>query len=183
MSTVAQASTPAPVSSLSRLTQSPKKARTMKPASGSMRMRKGTICRSRSSDTCLPLHHVEGVDVQGVAVAVESDHDRETHRRLRRRHHDDKEDQHLAVECPRRPGEGDEGEVHAVQHELHAHQHRDHVPAEEDAERPEGEEHEAQDERVMDEGGVLHPSQGSFLASATAPTSAARMRIDVASNT
>ncbi len=62
--------------------------------------------------------------------------------------------------CPSRvPGgaaEGDEREVHRVQHQLDAHEDGDDVAAQEDAERAEAEEDQAQQDRVVDEGGVLH---------------------------
>ena len=65
----------------------------------------------------------------------------------------------LPVEAVRRTGgaaERHEGEVHPVEHQLHAHEDGDDVAAQEDAEGAEAEEGQAQQDRVVDEAGVLH---------------------------
>src|ERR1039457_80656 len=45
------------------------------------------------------------------------------------------EHQHLAGRVVERPREGDEGEIHGVQHQLDAHEHDDDVPAEQQPDR------------------------------------------------
>ena len=90
------------------------------------------------------------------------------------------EDQHLAVEGPQRAAEGDEGQVHRVQHQLDAHEHRDDVAAQEDAHDADGEERPGSAAAACWTRSGAH---GSFLARTTAPTRAARIRTDVASKT
>ena len=83
--------------------------------------------------------------------------------------------------APERPGEGHEGEVDRVQHQLHAHEDGDDVPAQEHPEGADGEEQQAQEQRGLDEARRAHG--GSFRARTMAPTRAARISTDVASNT
>src|SRR4029077_3492523 len=79
--TVAQATTAAPFSSRSRRMPGSERERTRNPPSGRKRARKGRTSML-SSFVTLPLQEVEGVHVQGVAVAVGGDDDREAHRRF-----------------------------------------------------------------------------------------------------
>jgi hypothetical protein len=58
-----------------------------------------------------------------------------------------------AVEVAPGPAEGDEGEVDGVEHELHTHEHGDDVAPHQDADHADGEEGEAQEERVLKDGG------------------------------
>src|SRR5437763_8192956 len=62
------------------------------------------------SNICLSLQLFRGIDVHGQVVVVEVQHDRQGDGRLRRRHDDDEQGEHLALDRERRVevGEGDE---------------------------------------------------------------------------
>src|SRR5215217_7059186 len=73
------------------------------------------------------LEQVGVVDGGGAPRAEDGEDDRQAHHDLGRRdeHHEQRDD--LAVERATHPGEGDEGEVGGVQHQLDAHEHDDGV--------------------------------------------------------
>src|SRR5690242_20565534 len=113
-------------------------------ASGARTMARQMACRFMSA-----FHAVEVFDVDAGAVAEQHHQDGEPDGRLRRRHGEDEEHEHLpggVVEVMR---ESDEVEVHRQQHQLDAHQEQDHVLAvEEDARGADGEQRARQGQEV-----------------------------------
>src|SRR5688500_17703907 len=100
--------------------RSPKSDSTTKPKSGSSRTRIGKFwygCCQSTLRSMSPLHQVERVEVERVAVTVHGDDDGEADRGLRRRHRQHEEHQHLRVQGAERAAEGDERQVDRVQHE------------------------------------------------------------------
>src|SRR5215208_5409767 len=75
------------------------------------------------------LERVEFVDVDVGLVAEQQDQDRQPDGRLRSRHRQDEEDEHLAVHVAQVVGEGDEVHVDREQHQLDGHQQHDEVAA------------------------------------------------------
>src|SRR5512139_3427427 len=102
----------------------PSEALTRKPANGR---------RGISDSTGSPLERREGFRVERLAVAEERNHQREAHGGFggRDRHHEEGDD--LAVDGAELAPEGDEGQVHGVEHDLHRQQQGDHVTPQEDA--------------------------------------------------
>src|SRR5215216_5203710 len=99
-----------------------------------------SLCTLHSA---LPLksQHARVVHVERLAVAEDGDDDPEAHGGLggRDRHHD--EDEELPRHVAEVAGEGDEGQVHGVEHQLDAHEHLDGVALDDDADHADGEEH------------------------------------------
>src|SRR5687767_6810869 len=148
----------------------PSMALTRKPRSGNSGI---------SASTTSPLERPECVGVERFAVAEQRDHDCQAHRGLGGRHGHHEEGDDLAVDIAAKAPEGDERQVHRVQHDLDRQQNRDQVLAQEHAGRADREE-DRRDDQVMTERN--HDSGPSLRASTTAPTMATRIRIDVASN-
>src|SRR5688572_13403230 len=148
----------------------PNRALTRKPASGNSGI---------SASTRSPLERCEGVGVERFAVAEQRDDDRQADGGLggRDRHHEERDD--LAVDIAAEPAEGDERQVHRVQHDLDRQENRDQVLAQEHARRAYREQ-DRRDDQVMTERD--HDCGPSRRASTTAPTIATRIRIEVASN-
>ena len=80
--------------------------------------------------------------------------------------------------------EGDERQIHRVQHHFDRQQHRDEVAAQHHAHGTDGEQHARQREIVIQVGHYFGPalSVGWRPASAMAPIMAIRIRMEVASN-
>src|SRR5690606_6425610 len=72
--------------------------------------------------TASALHHVDVVDRDGAAVAVEHHENGEAYRGLRRRDRKDQQREDLAGEVAQLGGEGDKVDVHREQDQLHRHQ-------------------------------------------------------------
>src|SRR5262245_58478044 len=106
----------------------PKNALTRNPASGNAGMRAITLS---------PFERREGVGVERLPVPEERDDERQADGRLGRRHGHHEEDDDLAVDVAGKAAEGDERQVHGVQHDLDREQDRDQVAAHEDAGRSE----------------------------------------------
>src|SRR5215210_7406371 len=81
------------------------------------------------------------VHVERLAVAEDGDDNPEPHGGLggRDRHHD--EDEELPRHVSEVAGEGDERQVHGVEHQLDAHEHLDGVALDDDADHADGEQH------------------------------------------
>src|SRR5580765_2240916 len=166
-SIAAQATAPA----AALLRRRPKLAFTRKPMNGSSGISK--------SIRCLPFECREGVGVQRFLVPEQRDDDCESNGRLRRGDgHDEKHDD-LSVRRAQRTAEGDERQVHRVQHDLDRQENRDEIPAHEYAGRADREQNRRQQQVVAECGHQRGPSR---RARTTAPTIATRMRIDVTSN-
>src|SRR5687767_9061077 len=148
----------------------PSMALTRKPTSGNSGI---------SASTESPLEQRECVGVERFAVAEQRDHDRQADRGFggRHRHHEEGDD--LAVDIAAKAPEGDERQVHRVQHDFNRQQDGDQVLAQEHAGRADRKENR-RDDQVMTERD--HDNGPSLRASTTAPTMATRIRIDVASN-
>src|SRR5947208_15130301 len=159
-----------------------------------------------------PLQEVDLVDTDGLSVPVDQDDDRQADPDLCRRDGDHEQREHLPGELVEVRREGDQVDVHRVQHQLDRHQHEDCVAPGQDSIHARGEEHrsEDQEERETDRGGQdgghhrgtpsrgvtvgsRRPSSGtrrsggspgpsSFRAMTTAPTRAASSRTETTSN-
>ena len=81
-------------------------------------------------------HQVDLVDVQGLARAEERDDDGEADGGLGRGDDHDEEDEDLAVDLVPHVGEGDEGQVDGVEHQLNRHEDRDDVALDEKGATP-----------------------------------------------
>src|SRR6476661_2858265 len=103
------------------------------------------------------LEKVGVVDRCGPAGPVDRHDDREADHDLGRRDDHDEERHHLAVDATVRAGEGDQGQVRRVEHQLHAHEHDDGVAAHEHADRPDREQDRGEHEVVREGHRVLPP--------------------------
>src|SRR5579871_3087679 len=81
----------------------------------------------------LVFHPHEIFHVRGLAPAIQRDDQRQAHRDLRRRHSDDEEHEHLAVEIAVEAGHRHEREIGRVQHHFEAHVDHEQVAAHDDA--------------------------------------------------
>src|SRR6266446_2064257 len=84
----------------------------------------GNAGMSQSCCIALVLHRIYVVHVQGIAILVYGQNDSQAHRGLGGRHHHDEERKQVAVHLFELVGEGDEAEIHGVQHELDRHKDR-----------------------------------------------------------
>src|SRR5215204_5132442 len=115
------------------LSKRPKSASTKKTSAGSTGMAAMISCWPT---VCIcPLlapHRGDFIHVHGAARAEHRQHDREPDRDLRGgyRYHQHRVARPEPSRVRQVIGEGHEGEVDAVDHELHAHKHHDHVPLE-----------------------------------------------------
>src|SRR5688572_1279467 len=131
------------------------------------------------------LQQVEVVGRGSGAAAEDGHDDPEADDDLGRRHHQDEEHQRLAADVVELSGEGDEGEVHGVEHELDAHEHDEHVAPDQQAHGADGEQARGQGEVPL----AVHghspspPSwgRGGRRASTTAPTTAITSSTEVIS--
>src|SRR6187455_1869631 len=112
-------------------------------------------------------------------MAEEGDDEREADGGFRRRNGHHEKDDDLSVDVAVVTAEGDEGQVHGVQHDLDREQDRDQVAAQEDAGHAEREQYGRDDQVVAERN---HCGCSSFRARTTAPTIATRISTDVASN-
>src|SRR5579859_4637706 len=113
-------------------------------ASGARTMMRKTLSRFMSA-----LHSVQVFDVDAGAVTEQHHQDGEANGRLRRRHREDEEHEHLAGGIVEVVRESDEVEVHRQQHQLDAHQQQDHILAvEEDAGGADGEQRARQSQEM-----------------------------------
>src|SRR5262245_29127 len=128
--------------------------------------------------TFSPFERREHVGVQRLALAEQRDHNRQANRRFGGgdRHHEEHDD--LAVHRSQLAPEGDEAQVHGVQHDLDRQQNRDDIASDEDAGRADRTQHRREDQVVVER---WH-QRGSLRASTTAPTMATRMSSEVTSN-
>ena len=69
---------------------------------------------------------------------------------LARGHRDDEERENLSVQIAVMPGESDEVQSHALQHQFRAEEHHDQVPAGEEADQPKREQSRPDGEIVRD---------------------------------
>src|SRR5689334_19756286 len=116
-------------------TRRPRLALTRKPRNGRSGISSsiGRTPRRHEDAKRLPLQAREGFGVQRLAVTEQGDDDREADGGFRGGdgHHEEHDD--LAVGGAERAAEGDEREVHRVQHDLDRQQDRDQVAADEHA--------------------------------------------------
>src|SRR5688572_468090 len=176
-----------------RPSRRPIAAVTTKPASGSAMTR--TVSSSwvvtghparRRTGRASSAHRVVLVDERRLAVAEDGDDDREADRCLRRRDGHDHERDDRAVTLQRRDerAEGDNRQVHRVEHQLDRHEHGDRVPPREEAERADREQDSREREVRVELVGDPHqpPCPCSRLARNTPPMTAARSSTLTASN-
>src|SRR4029453_18807994 len=151
------------------LNRRPKLALIRKPANGSNGIR---------ISMPLPLQRGEHVGIQRFAMAEQADHDGQANRGFGggNGHHEEHDD--LAVRRAERAPEGDEAQVHGVQHDLDREQDGDEIPPNEHAGRTDRKQNRGQHEVVAER----RHQRDSFFASTTAPTMATRIRIEVTSN-
>src|SRR5580698_5000046 len=123
----------------------PNNIRIAAPMKGSkgMRRRLKVTAASRSA-----LHQGDFVEVDGLPAAEEADQNRQPDRRLGCRERDDQKGEHVSLEVAELAGEGDQGQVAAVQLQLDPHEDDERVPAQQDARRPDQEQHEREDQIV-----------------------------------
>src|SRR5207244_6846704 len=170
------------------------------------------ISQANLTTSTSPLQQVDLIDIDGLSVPVDQDDDRQADPDLCRRDGDHEQREHLPGELVEVRREGDQVDVHRVQHQLDRHQHEDRVAPGQDSIHARGEEHrsEDQEERETDRGGQdgghhrrtpsrgvtvgsRRPSSGtrrsggspgpsSFRAMTTAPTRAASSRTETTSN-
>src|SRR5688500_3502034 len=125
-----------------------------------------------------PFQRGERIGVQRLAVPEEGDDERQADRRFSRGHGHHEERDDLAVDVAAISSEGDERQVHRIEHDFDREQDRDQVAAQEDAGRADREQDRRDDQVVTERD---HESVPSRRASTTAPTIATRIKIDVAS--
>src|SRR5688572_27254614 len=109
----------------------PSVALTRNPANGSSGM---------SANTSLPLQRGKGIGVERLAVTEQRDDQGKADSGFSRGHGHDEEGDDLPVQVTGETAEGDEGQVHGVQHDLDRQQDRDQVLAQEHADRADGKE-------------------------------------------
>src|SRR5579863_10058458 len=86
----------------------------------------------RAWGRALAPHDVEVVGGGVPAAAEDGHHDAEAHDDLGGGHHESEEHERLATDVVEHAGEGHEGEVGGVEHELDAHEHDEHVAPDEE---------------------------------------------------
>ena len=127
------------------------------------------------------------------AAAEVGHHDAEADHDLGRRDHEHEEHDGLAADVVEHAGEGDEGEVGGVEHELDAHEHDQHVAPHQQADGADGEDDGGQaqvpgsreahaDSSLSEVSSCSACTVGGRRASTTAPTTAMTSRAAVASN-
>ena len=85
---------------------------------------------------------------------------------LGRRHHQDEEHDRLAADVAEHPGEGHEGQVGGVQHQLDAHEHDQHVAPDQQADGADGEQHGRQAQVPRRRGWLIGPSSSAIAGDA-----------------
>src|SRR5665213_3121451 len=109
---------------------------------------------------------MEVVGVGAGPAPKDGHHDPQAHHDLGRRNDQDEEDQDLSADVVKGAGECDEGQVGGVEHQLDAHEHDQHVAADQNAQRTDGEEYDTEGEVP---GGVdAHASTSAPVASVAA---------------
>ncbi len=112
---------------------------------------------------------IQGLDIDGAAVAEEHHQERQTNGRLRRGHREYEEHEDLPRDISQEVGEGDEVHIHCQQHELDAHEQDDDVlPVEEDPGNTDGEQEPSQ-QQIFGQGYhcvSTSPDVGTTLGSA-----------------
>src|SRR6201996_1160071 len=98
----------------------------------------------------LVLHEVDLIDVQGLACAEERDDDRETDGSLCRGDDHNEEDEDLPLDAMPHVGEGDEGQIDGIEHQLNGHEDRDDIALDEKGADADREEHRGEDEIPCD---------------------------------
>src|SRR3990170_4688332 len=114
------------------------------------------------------------VDVDGLSLSVQGDEDGQAHRGFGGRHYDDQKGESLALQIAHRAGASHQGEVDGVEHQLDAEKDAHQIAMKEDPGRS-NQEQQRGDHQIM-----LNRDH-ERLANQVAPTSAARMRMAVAS--
>src|SRR5512139_1058194 len=97
----------------------------------------------------LPFERRERVRVEGLPLPHHRDYQRQADRSLRGGHRHHEKDDDLAVHRAEVPAEGDQGQVCRVQHDLDRQEDRDHIAAQEDPGRPDGEQRRGQDQIMV----------------------------------
>src|SRR5262245_14938447 len=164
----------------------PRVALTRNPANGSSGINASTVSslvtqNSKSKTQTLPASPFErrkSVGIQRLAVSEERNDQREADRRLSRGHGHDEERDDLPVEVAGVAAEGDERQVHRVQHDLDRQKDRDQVLPQEHTGRADGKQR-GRENQIVAQRNHCSPSR---RANTTAPTIATRINIDVASN-
>src|SRR6185437_27348 len=129
---------------------------------------------------------VGGIHFEGAAVADDGDDDGQAHGRFGGGDHEDEE---VAVELMQSVAEGDEGQIHAVEHQLDGYEDGDEVALEQEAGDAKAEEDRAQGQ-VIGKGNHVHLAPAALAlgrassrraASTTAPSTPTRNRTEVTS--
>src|SRR5262245_39045547 len=102
---------------------------TTNPAKGNS----GTTHNRRIIGAASPAQQADVVDVGGLAPAEQRQDDRQPDRRLAGGDRDHEQREDMPGHRPQLVGEGDERQVHGVEHQLDRHQDDDHVATDEDA--------------------------------------------------
>src|SRR4051794_17162402 len=110
----------------------------------------GTVSMVREVPVRSVLQQVDVVDGGGAAGPVDAHDDRQPDHDLGRGDDHDEERDELAVDRARGPGEGDQGQVHRVEHQLDAHEHDDRVAPHQHADGADGEQDRGQHQVVGD---------------------------------
>src|SRR6185437_3762383 len=118
---------------------------------------------------------IDVLQVDRLIVPEDGQNDRESDRRFSRRHRHDEEGDQVGADSVHL-SQRHEREVHGVEHELHAHEQHDGIPTKQHARNADREQHGGQSESRAEK------HQTFRFASTTAPTMAARSRIEVTSN-
>src|SRR5215216_2932327 len=150
---------------------------TIAPTSGST----GINQRSGRKFT-LAFQEVDVVHARRLTVAENGDQDCEADRHLGRRHRHHEEHEDVSFHAAMLPGEGEQGEIHGIQHQLDGHENDQGAPPHQDAHHPDREQDRGE-ELIPEKGHRRHRvHQKNFLfASTTAPTTATRSRIETIS--
>src|ERR1700729_3668209 len=85
------------------------------------------------------LERIQVVGHRGLAAAEVRHHDPQAHHDLGCGHHEHEEHDRLPADVVEHAGEGDEGEVGRVEHQLNAHQHDQDVAPHQEADGTDGE--------------------------------------------
>src|ERR1700722_1571832 len=144
----------------------PKSASNANPASGQAGIRNAAWIIEGSA-----LQHVRVVGCGAWFASKDGDDDAEADDDLRCRNYEDEEDGDLSADVVQLTGEGYEGQVRGVQHQLDTHEHHQDIPPDEQADRADGEDHRG--EREIPGGGDAHRIDASSSALASASRSAA----------
>src|SRR6185312_12064704 len=136
----------------------------------------------------LRLQQVDAVNINGIAIAVNRDGQRQCHRGLSGGYRYDKRHERLAgdgVLAGAKAGEGEEREVDGIQHEFDAHEHANGVALAQGDEEADAKEDRPDDEKVIDSPAHASASSASSCgvrASIIAPTRAAVSSTEATSN-